>query len=449
MTNTSKLIDLNNFKPKSKFLTKLLDRGIYDNCNDFRQIDSIILNNPNKIIPYIGFDLTADGLHVGHLSTLMCIKRFMQNGHKCIIVLGGGTTRIGDPTGKSETRKILSTDEINVNKNGICSDIMQILLPKLSAQKKAITLNKEIVFENNNLLIVDNNFWLLQLNYIDFLRDIGCYFSVNKLVKMDTMSTRLNQDQPLSFIEFNYPLLQAYDFLYLNKKYNCNCQIGGSDQWGNMLRGVELIHKEQRKQVFCLTTSLIVRSDGKKMGKSENGAIWINKNKLDDISYWQYFRNVDDKDVQFFTKIFTQLDIEEITKSTSDINEQKERLATEATKICRGEENAIKARNAIKGMLQGKIDVSIAIELKNGISIVEALIQTQLASSKNEARRLISSKGVKLNSNTVENEKFILTTSNIAQFGHQNKNPITTNQTTEFAVISCGKKRHKTIKLIQ
>ncbi|MBL0725852.1 MAG: tyrosine--tRNA ligase [Alphaproteobacteria bacterium] len=336
--------------PQSSFLQQFTNCQVYNNCNNFNGLDALAHKTPEKIISYIGFDLTADGLHVGHLSALMCVKRLISNGYKCIILLGGGTSYIGDPTGKNETRKILSTKQIQYNKKGVCDDILQILFPDLLVKQGVINLDAEIVFEDNNIIIVDNYFWLKNLNYIDFLREIGSYFSVNKLVKMDSMHSRLTQEQNLSFIEFNYPLLQAYDFYYLYNKYNCNCQIGGSDQWGNMLRGVELIEKTTKSKnaipVFCVTIPLIVRSDGKKMGKSENGAIWLNSSKLDNASYWQYFRNIDDKDVDLFMQIFTvskystltdacvniknllltissldnSLDVREVKKSLSSIN---------------------------------------------------------------------------------------------------------------------------------
>ena len=395
------------------FLSELISRGLYDNSNAKDEIDHITQSKDKKFIPYIGFDLTADGLHVGHLSALMCIKLAIKSGHHCIIILGGGTTYIGDPSGKNETRKILTPEQISHNKKGICTDILRILAPKMLSNSSTINsnikLDRELVFQNENITIVDNFYWLNNLNYIDFLRDVGSHFSVNKLIKMDSMRTRLEKEDNLSFIEFNYPLLQSYDFYFLNKKYDCNCQIGGSDQWGNILRGIELISKLNKNNTFGITIPLTLRSDGKKMGKSEDGAVWLNPEKLNDKSYWQYFRNTNDGDIEKFFLIFTELSTDEIENNKKmDINIRKEILATEATKLCRGEKVANNVRQQMLDLFSNKVSEDDIIDIESGNYITEILLKLELFNSKNEVKKLIKDKGLKINGVTIEDEKLIL-----------------------------------------
>lgn len=397
-------------EPKSKALHYALGRGFFDNCTDLEALDKLLLDGAKRPKFYIGFDLTAPGLHVGHLSNLMFSKGMIERGFDVIILLGGGTTYIGDPSGKEETRKMLDPEVIRQNKAAICRDIMAILCP----EEKTLNINheKEVVFEsaNNRVTIVDNFYWLMGLGYIDFLRDVGIHFSVNRLIKMETFKKRLDDQKPLSFIEFNYPLLQAYDFYYLNQKYDCDMQIGGSDQWGNIVRGVELIAKmAPEKKVFGYTLPLIVRSDGKKMGKSEDGAVWLHKDGLSDNDYMQYFRNVDDRDVSRFLRIFTELSEENIVKAEEDeINKQKIILALEATKICRGDDAAVRAMEFADKMFGNSIDINDAKTYPNGIALADVVIDLGLADSKSEFRRLVASGGVKVNSIVVKDPGLVL-----------------------------------------
>ena len=297
----------------NKFLKEFKDRGYFYQCTDENELSSLL--DKKKIKTYIGFDCTAESLHVGSLLQIMCLRMLQKHGHQPIVLLGGGTTRIGDPSGKDKTRKILSEDEIEKNSK----NIEKILKKFLNTSDK-----------NIKPIFVNNYKWLKDLNYISFLRDIGKHFTINKMLTFESVKTRLDREQSLSYMEFNYMILQAYDFLELNKKENCALQIGGSDQWGNIVNGVDLIKRHSNQQTYGLTTPLITLATGAKMGKTENGAIWLDEKFLSPYDYWQFWRNIDDRDVSKFMKFFTDLSIDEIEKiKEKDINEQKIVLANQ------------------------------------------------------------------------------------------------------------------------
>tara|TARA_A100001011_G_scaffold239697_1_gene247654 strand:+ start:16 stop:1245 length:1230 start_codon:yes stop_codon:yes gene_type:complete len=402
----------------NKFLKEFKDRGYYYQCTNEEELSKLL--NKEKINGYIGFDCTAESLHVGSLLQIMCLRLLQKHGHRPIVLLGGGTTRIGDPSGKDKTRKILTEKEIEKNIKSI-EKILKNFLDNKNPKTKPIFVN--------------NYSWLKGLNYISFLRDIGKHFTINKMLTFESVKTRLDREQSLSYMEFNYMILQAYDFLELNKKENCSLQIGGSDQWGNIVNGTELIKRYSGKQTFGLTTPLITLASGTKMGKTENGAIWLDKKLLSSYDYWQFWRNVDDKDVIRFLKIFTDLSIEEIDENEDkDINILKIKLANEATSMLHGKEAAQNSQQAAKeafsGNLLGSNLPSIKIETKKideKFTIVDLVILSNLEKSKSEIRRLIRGNAVKLNNKIISNEKFTI---NHELF--QN----------DYLKLSIGKKRH-------
>ena len=407
----------------NKFLKEFKDRGYYYQCTNEDGLSELI--SKEKIKVYIGFDCTAESLHVGSLLQIMCLRLLQKYGHKPIVLLGGGTTRIGDPSGKDKTRKILSEKEIDKN----IKNIEKIL--------------KKFLYNNNSKtkpIFVNNYSWLKGLNYISFLRDIGKHFTINKMLSFESVKTRLEREQSLSYMEFNYMILQAYDFLELNKKKNCTLQIGGSDQWGNIVNGVELIKRYSNKQVYGLTTPLITLASGAKMGKSESGAIWLDEKLLSSYDYWQFWRNVDDKDVIKFLKMFTDLKIEEIDIiKDEDINKLKIRLANETTSMLHGKKNAQNAeqaaREAFSGSSLGSNLPSIKIKSKdinNNLSVIDLVILSNLEKSKSEVRRLIKGNAIKLNDKVISNEKLIIT------------NKLFQNN---YLKLSIGKKRHIKIEL--
>ena len=303
------------------FLTEFQKRGYFNQCTDQSALDELM--SKSKIKAYIGFDCTAPSLHVGSLMQIMCLRLLQKYGHQPIVLLGGGTTLIGDPSGKEETRKILDKKEIDKNIKSI-ENVFKIFLKSKNSKTKPIFVN--------------NYSWLSKLNYINFLREIGKHFTINKMLTFDSVKLRLEREQSLSYMEFNYMMLQAYDFYELNKRHKCILQIGGSDQWGNIVNGTDLIKRKDKKQAYGLTTPLITLSSGAKMGKTEKGAIWLNKKMLSPYDYWQFWRNTDDKDVINFLKLFTDLEIDKIDslKNNQDINELKILLANEATTMLHG-----------------------------------------------------------------------------------------------------------------
>ena len=407
----------------NKFLKEFKDRGFFYQCTNEQELSSLMDNE--KIKAYIGFDCTAESLHVGSLLQIMCLRLLQKNGHRPIVLLGGGTTRIGDPSGKDKTRKILSEEEIEKNIKNI-QNILKKFLDESDPKTKPIFVN--------------NYTWLKNLNYISFLRDIGKHFTINKMLTFDSVKTRLEREQSLSYMEFNYMILQAYDFLELNKKENCVLQIGGSDQWGNIVNGVELIKRYSNKQSYGLTTPLITLATGAKMGKSENGAIWLDEKFLSPYDYWQFWRNTDDRDVLKFLKIFTDIDNKTIEdKKDNDINELKILLANEATSMLHGKKAAEESEQAAKEAFSGNIlgsnlpSIKITSEhLKEKIDILNLVVLSKLETSKSEIRRLIKGKAIKLNDEIIIDEKLII----INEFFKDN-----------YIKLSIGKKRHIKVEL--
>ena len=407
----------------NKFLTEFKERGFFYQCTGEENLSKLL--DKEKINAYIGFDCTAESLHVGSLLQIMCLRLLQKHGHRPIVLLGGGTTRIGDPSGKDKTRTILSEKEIEKNSNNI-EKILKNFLDKKNPKTKPIFVN--------------NYSWLKNLNYISFLRDIGKHFTINKMLSFDSVKTRLEREQSLSYMEFNYMILQAYDFLELNKIKNCKLQIGGSDQWGNIVNGVDLIKRHSNNYVYGLTTPLITLASGAKMGKTESGAIWLDKKFLSPYDYWQFWRNIDDRDVLKFIKIFTDLDIDQIEKiKNNNINELKILLANKATRMLHGELEAKKSEETAKLTFTDKSlgdnlpSVSInQNQLKNKITLVDLILLTKLENSKSEIKRLINGNGIRINNQVVDDEKLIIT-----------KDLFKDN----LIKLSLGKKRHIKIEL--
>ena len=407
----------------NKFLKEFKDRGYFYQCTSEDELSKLM--DKEKIKGYIGFDCTAESLHVGSLLQIMCLRLLQNYGHRPIVLLGGGTTRIGDPSGKDKTRKILTEKEIDKNIKSI-EKILKKFLDNDNPKTKPIFVN--------------NYSWLKRLNYISFLREIGKHFTINKMLTFESVKTRLDREQSLSYMEFNYMILQAYDFLELNKKENCSLQIGGSDQWGNIVNGTELIKKYSGKQAYGLTTPLITLASGAKMGKTETGAIWLDEKLLSSYDYWQFWRNVDDRDVIKFLKMFTDLTIEEIEKiKNNNINELKIKLANETTSMLHGKKAAQNseqaAKEAFSGTSLGSNLPSIKIKAKdinNKFNIIDLVIISKLEKSKSEIRRLIKGNAIKLDDKIISNEKLIIT------------NKIFKDN---YLKLSIGKKRHIKIEL--
>ena len=384
----------------SDFLKEINSRGFIYQSSEIEELDKLM--SKKKITAYIGFDATSDSLHVGSLVQLMLLNWLEEFGHKPIALMGGGTTLIGDPSGKDKTRIISTKNEIE---------------ERIEKIKKNF---KNFININNGAQIINNYEWLSDINYVDFLRNIGQKITVNKMLTFDSVKSRLDREQPLTFLEFNYMLLQAYDYLHLYNKFNCELQLGGSDQWGNILTGIDLIKRINDKKTFAITSPLITNSDGSKMGKSVNGAIWLSKEKIDNYSFFQFWRNVNDSDVSKFLKLFTKINLTEIEKLSKlkdkEINEAKKILAYEVTKICRGEENAIEAQEISNNIFNKNIKderiLSINIETnkieENEFTIIDALEKLNLSKSRSDAKRLIKSNGVKINDKQYENNNFSL-----------------------------------------
>jgi len=399
------------------FIREFKDRGFFYQCTDEVELSNLL--NKESIKGYIGFDCTAQSLHVGSLLQIMCLRQLQKHGHQPIVLLGGGTTRIGDPSGKDKTRKILDESEIEKN----IKSIELVLKKYLNTENKA-----------TSPIFVNNYSWLKELNYISFLRDIGKHFTINKMLSFDSVKLRLDREQSLSYMEFNYMILQAYDFLELNKKHNCLLQIGGSDQWGNIVNGVDLIKRYSSKEVFGLTTPLITLASGAKMGKTESGAVWLDKNLLSIYDYWQFWRNTDDRDVIKFLKMFTDLSLEKIENiKNENINDLKILLANEATKMLHGEIETKKVEELAKSTFKENStgehlpSVKIGSDLigKDIISLIE---YTNNELSKSEIRRLIQNNGIKIDNEKIEDGKLL-----ISKKLFENKG---------FIKLSVGKKKH-------
>jgi tyrosyl-tRNA synthetase len=411
---------------KNKFLLEMQSRGYLNQCTDLDALDQIC--DKKSISGYIGFDCTASSLHVGSLLQIMILKLMQKHGHQPIVLLGGGTTLIGDPSGKDVTRKILEQKKIKENIQSI---------------KKVF--NKILNTSNKNIkpIFVDNAKWLTKLNYIQFLRDIGSHFTINKMLTFDSVKLRLEREQSLSYMEFNYMILQAYDFYQLFKTKKCILQIGGSDQWGNIINGVELIRRKLQKDSFGLTSPLITLASGAKMGKTEKGAIWLNADLFSPYDYWQFWRNTDDRDVKRFLNFFSEKEpneIDAICEKEKNINNLKIILANEATKILHGEEAAKKAEQTAKKTFQDgglSLDLpEITIkynELSNGIKLLDFLFKNKIMPSKSEARRAIANKGLKIDNVVVKDENKILQQGDFKE---------------KILKLSYGKKKHYLIKII-
>ena len=370
------------------------DRHLFNQCTNESDLNNLL--NKKKIVFYIGFDATADALHAGSLVQLRAIKTLVKHGHKAIVLLGGGTTKIGDPSGKDTSRKILTYKEIQTN----IDNFKKIFEHYFRDYKKNITF-------------INNDEWLSQLNYIELLRDLGSFVSINRMLTFESVKERLKREQSLSFLEFNYMILQSYDFLHLNKKYECDLQIGGSDQWGNIVLGMEIISKINKKNAFGLTTPLLTTSSGKKMGKTEQGAVWIDQNKFSSYDFYQYWRNVDDNDVEKLLLIFSDLDKEEIKKIVlEDINKAKKNLAYLVTTDCHSEESAQQAEEKAISIFEKNISDNIDeidFDIKSQIKIFEAITSKNLVSSKSEAKRLIEGGGIKLGDDQIKDINHTIT----------------------------------------
>ena len=411
---------------ESHFMQLMHDRNFIHQVTDERELDAMMARD--QVTAYIGFDCTANSLHVGSLVQIMMLRHLQKCGHRPIVLMGGGTTKVGDPSGKDDARQLLSDEDIKQNKEGIRK-----------------IFEKYLVFGDGptDAIMVDNDEWLSGLEYIKFLREYGRHFSVNRMLSFDSVKLRLDREQPLSFLEFNYMILQAYDFLELQRRHNCILQMGGSDQWGNIINGVELVRRVDQNSIFGLTTPLVTTASGEKMGKSASGAIWLNSDRLSPYEFWQFWRNTEDGDVGRFLRLFTEIPLDEITKLEmlrgSELNEAKKVLASEATKLCHGlsasESAAGTAQKIFEEGLIGADLPTILIDtkqLEKGIWIIEALKQAEFIKSNGEGRRLINNGGAKLNDIAVVDPDRKILISDVNPDG--------------VIKLSSGKKRHALLK---
>jgi tyrosyl-tRNA synthetase len=418
---------MTDYEPKSDFLNTLYARGFVHQCSDVEGLDQKAL--AGELIAYIGFDCTAASLHVGSLLPIMMLHWLQKTGGKPITLMGGGTTRVGDPSGKDESRKMLTVEQIEANKDSI---------------KKVF--EKFLAFGpgKTDALLTDNEEWLCKLNYIDFLRDVGKHFSVNRMMAMDSVKLRLEREHELSFIEFNYMCLQAYDFVELNRRHGCLLQMGGSDQWGNIVTGLDLGRRMGTPQLYALTSPLLTTASGAKMGKTAAGAVWLNADMLPVYDYWQYWRNAEDADVARFLKLFTTLPLDEVARLAAlqgaEINEAKKILANEATALLHGHAAAeAAAETARKTFEEGVLAQSLpsvtvaAGEIATGLGVLAAFVKAGLTPSTGEARRQIKGGGLKLNDATITDERYVLGHADFEKEG--------------VAKLSIGKKKHVLLKV--
>jgi tyrosyl-tRNA synthetase len=413
------------YHPKSEFLRIMIERGYLADCTDYQGLDDALM--AGTVPAYIGYDATAASLHVGHLLNIMMLRWLQKTGHKPITLMGGGTTKVGDPSFRSDERPLLGPDQIQSNIDGM-NKVFARYLDYSDAPNGAIMLN--------------NAEWLDGLNYLEFLRDIGRHFSVNRMLSFESVKSRLDREQSLSFLEFNYMILQAYDFLELNRRYGCLLQMGGSDQWGNIVNGIDLTRRVLDHEVYGLTSPLLTTSDGKKMGKSQGGAMWLNAEMLSPYDFWQFWRNTTDADTGKFLKLYTELPVEECERlgalQGSEINEAKIILANEVTALLHGEE-AAKAAEATakevfeKGIAGGDLPrlTLSAEELGDGISVVQIFVRSGLAATGKEAKRLIADNGAKIDDESVTDAGKLITAADLAS-------PLK---------LSAGKKRHAIVEL--
>ncbi|MGV6889114.1 tyrosine--tRNA ligase [Rhodophyticola sp. SM2404] len=414
------------YHPKSDFLHVMIERGFLADCTDYQALDDAL--NGGMVTAYIGYDATAKSLHVGHLMNIMVLRWLQKTGHQPITLMGGGTTKVGDPSFRSDERPLLGPEQIDANIAGM-QRVFAKYLDYDAAKNKAVMLN--------------NAEWLDELNYLDFLRDIGRHFSVNRMLSFESVKSRLDREQSLSFLEFNYMILQAYDFLELNRRYGCLLQMGGSDQWGNIVNGIDLTRRVLDHEIYGLTTPLLTTSDGRKMGKSQGGAIWLDAEMLSPYEFWQFWRNTTDADVGRFLKLFTEMPVEECERlgalAGSEINEAKIVLANEVTTLLHGGEAAKAAEATAREVFERggtgedlpTLTVSAADLADGGISIVQLITRSGLAGSGKEAKRLISENGARMNDAPLGDAGLMITAADLAE-------PIK---------LSAGKKRHALVIL--
>jgi tyrosyl-tRNA synthetase len=411
---------------QSDFLKTFVARGQYYDCTNAPDLDQRL--RERQVVGYIGFDCTAPSLHVGSLVQIMTLRRLQQNGHKPIVLMGGGTTKVGDPSGKEESRQLLTPEQIEANKKSILKSFERFL---------------SFGPESSGAIMIDNAEWLDKLEYIPFLRDVGRHFSVNRMLTMDSVRMRLEREQPLTFLEFNYMVLQAYDFLELYRRHGCMLQCGGSDQWGNIVSGIDLARRIDNAELFGLTSPLITTASGTKMGKTAAGAVWLNPDMCSPYEYWQYWRNTEDDDVGSFLRLFTDLGEEEIRRMEalpgSERNEAKKLLATEATTLCHGRKAAEEAAKTARHTFEtGELDTNLpTFEIAGdrfaaGILVANLVQLAGLTASTGEARRLIQSGGVRVNDNVVHDPKAGVSAADLTAQG--------------VLKISIGRKKHALIK---
>jgi tyrosyl-tRNA synthetase len=411
---------------KSDFMTVMEQRGYIHQCSDAQALDNTA--NTETVVAYIGFDCTAPSLHVGNLIGIMMLRRLQQAGHKPIVLIGGGTTKVGDPSGKVDARQLLTDDDIAANIAGIRK-----------------VFDRFLTFGNGatDAVMVNNNDWLQGLNYIDFLRDYGRHFSVNRMLSFDSVKLRLDREQPLSFLEFNYMILQAYDFVELNKRFGCTLQMGGSDQWGNIVNGIELGRRAAGLSLFALTTPLLTTSSGAKMGKTADGAVWLNADMLSPYDYWQFWRNTEDSDIGRFLRLFTDLPADEISRledlKGQDINEAKKRLATEATALAHGVDAATEAEETARQTFeQGEASEGLPTfdvarsDLDTGLGVLTAIVTVGLAASNGEARRHVQGGAARVNDQRVDDTTAVIGSGDVNDDG--------------VIKISIGRKRHALLR---
>jgi tyrosyl-tRNA synthetase len=402
---------MSQFKPKSELIRVLSERGYLHQCTDLEALDARAA--AGVLAAYIGFDATATSLHVGNMMQIMMLRRLQQTGHKPIVVMGGGTTKVGDPSGKDATRKMLSEADIAAN---------------MASIRKAFDAYLRFGDGATDAITVDNAEWLDQLGYVQFLRDYGVHFTLNRMLTFDSVRLRLEREQPLTFLEFNYMLMQATDFLELHRRYGCVLQLGGSDQWGNIVNGVELIRRVDQAEAFGFTSPLVTTSSGAKMGKTAQGAVWLNADRLSPYDYWQFWRNTEDADVGRFLKLFTDLPLDEIAKlealQGAEINEAKKVLANETTTLLHGPAASAAAADAAKAAFEeGRvsqdlptIDVGRAV-LEAGVQLAALVADAGLASSRSDARRLAQGGGLRLNDRAEPDAQRMVTLADVGADG--------------------------------
>ena len=394
---------------KSEFFNIMLERGFYNQCTNESGFDEYLYECEKSGTPavgYLGSDPTGDSLHVGHIVPLMMLRWFQKCGHKPLTLVGGATARIGDPSGKDKLRPFLDEDTLARNINGL---------------KKSFSKFLRFGEGKNDAQMVDNWDWFKNINYLSFLREVGTFYSVNRMLTMDSVKTRLEREQPMSFLEFNYMLLQGYDFCQLYQNYGCRAQIAGSDQWGNITSGTELGRRKYNVELFGFTSPIITDANGKKMGKSEGNAVWINEEKLSSYDYYQYFRNLGDSEVGKCLRIFTDLPMDEVRRLEAlrdqEINEAKKILAFEATRICRGEAEAVAAQEtAVKTFEQGGAGGDLPTLRKNaiaGLSLLDAFVEIGFCASKGEVRRLVKQNGIRVNDKVISDENYVFANSDM------------------------------------